>query len=1036
MEPGDSQIPDFLTLYRKTNRRGWSYPVENIEYNEDLGYFLWSKIKSMVYREQYELLAFNELEQVKEPHRSALHSFLVNIWAYGKNVPESRRDTPLVEIIEKSLKIGPKYAKYIDGLKSWLMTKKFNRQNLSSELKETYETSYPNEAKFTCIGDIFRSNQLFPWIPPNPDIVAITGEEVEVEPWAGQMFRAELRAYLHSKEEFLFFKPNNDERTLLVDNTKAAYEGPQWKLGPVRAANVRGPSRVAWIPRELRESRAAVVEEQSSSLRIRWIDSEVRRLLRADKRCAMETRSNVLHKQLIDAIKEYERFNHKLKRKEKSERWSYCRDFKKEGLTKNRVLCRIMLEELRDRFPTAQAFQTVRFFDDWEFELDGVTYKTKRGHGLGMANALTTLMQIVIERMTVSRMVDIKIVKSFYNNDDAALIFESEQCTRRYCDIDRNTCEALGLAYKTKSTFIAHQHLVFCEQYVSPDAFTNDKSTFAYASLALLMKAINASHAREMSLSMNIRNVRSTFAQTVCDYWGPVLFSNEFTRPRCLGGWFRLIEQGVDTSFKNINANMVVPQMEESANYAYLETKLEYTPWKKKFFVPEKTRSIAKETRDHEVLALSGKKLKEEFVPRGVYKIPTKRSLVYDQEWLVDRDEKLFLGRNDIFRAERNIQENVRAWIAFEKKLKSNFSKACSWWSKRRTKRRTFGDVYRSECDKRPKEDILPPIYERIEISSFEASYTDDMEFEHPYRTPDAQQDLRLFKAGIALESYPRKMGMTDRIHLGAKDFPKGKKGGAQRAISLRHLYGTGKVPLKIWNLFLVPSEKTFPYWHNPFAIGAISDALGRNYNSYIPKYISDEKKELIAARDRWYGRALTWKEWMVIGSNHPSDILLLYLIRESWNAKPVWGENHQLEAVSRVLKRFPGCGQFIEQSKTFRFDDVTDLLEKWIEVGLRREYRQKEKNDKRLWKEAERRENALFQEFDHEINPVAEQIFVTEHYQQRNDPPDIFKEEGVEEEVLQGAEEFLDEIFFEEDEYIPFEDEVTVEDQLSDIFL
>jgi len=49
-------------------------------------------------------------------------------------------------------------------------------------------------------------------------------------------------------------------------------------------------------------------------------------------------------------------------RRKDTDPWSYCRDFKKEGLTKPRILIRIMLEELRDRLPWTTCFRETAFF--------------------------------------------------------------------------------------------------------------------------------------------------------------------------------------------------------------------------------------------------------------------------------------------------------------------------------------------------------------------------------------------------------------------------------------------------------------------------------------------------------------------------------------------------------------------------------------------------------------------------------------------------------------------------------------------------
>lgn len=982
VEASDSRVPNFLTSMSRNKRNGWRYPCGLIEFDESIGFFLWTKIKKLVIDQRWFQLVNEELESIKEPYRSCLHSFLVNAWAYSEAVPSDQQDIPLPRIIERSLKEGPAFAKYLDGLKSWLMTLKCSRQNFSDELKETYQSMF-FQAKFKGVGDIYRSNQLFPWQPPRPDIVEITATKPEQLPKALEDFRQEIRKFLQ-KEKLLFFKPNNDYKVHYSDNTKMAQEGPNWKLRPGKPALYRGRSRVAFIPRELKEARAAVVEEQDSVLRIKWIDAEVRRILQADKRAKMETRPNVLYAQLVDAVKERTRFNHKTRRKELSQRWSYCRDFKKEGLTKDRTLVRIMLEELHRRWPESGAFECPWFFDNWTFELDGQLYEAGRGHGLGMCNALTTLMQIGIEEVTRGRFeTETGLTDSFYLNDDAALIFESERQARRYAEIDRNVCDNLGLSYKAKSTFLARQHVTFCELYVGL-TYLNDKSCFSYCELANLCKAINASHARSLALSMNLRNVPRRFISRCVMYWGPVLYSNEFTRPRALGGWFRAIERGVDVSFINENALRPVQQMEEAANYSYLQTRLEYKPW------------------------LKLKSLK------------TKRALSYPAEWLQERGEKLEIEANSTFRAESNIDNNVRAWKTFEKILKLNFRKNCRWWAKNPSRRRLIRDIYRTEADSRPKEDIIPPIYEREETSSFEAAFTDDSEFEHPYRTPSQDIDLLLYKKGLQITSYPRKMGITEPMSLHGKDSKlRNLKGPAKRAIALRHLYGTGKVPLKVWNVYLVPDQATFKFWHYPFHIGAVADAWSRNYNSYIPTYVPEEKKKLLQERDLHYGRELSWREWMLIGQVHPADITMLWLLRETWQYQNVYGENTQLENLVKGMKIHPGLGVFLNTIEKWDIENIASLYEKWIlahkVLELKRKITREEKNAQQRIMESE------ITVIDVPNKVVEDEFWIQEYYDSRNDPEGLYEELGVQEVIEQTEEELLDSINFplpEEEDY------------------
>jgi hypothetical protein len=896
--PADSEVPDFKTTETPRSRRGWQYPLKPIKFDSEVGKFLWNKVKYLASRERWEELAYNDLLTINEPYRSNLHGFLVNLFSYTLAVPENRRDLSIYTILRRSLQEGPAFADYVSDLKSYLFAMKHGRRLFSQEIKNRFEND-EIPFVFTCVGDIYRSNSLFYWTPENPDIVGITSEEPFESPEIISEFRDKTRQYLENPK-FCFFKANNDYKTFYTDNTKKAKEGMNWQLDPVKPASIRGVSKVAFIPRELSGSRAAVVEDSDSVLRIRWIDSEVKRIIAHDKRAKMETRTDVLRNQLIDALQERVRRGYKTNRKESSERWAYCRDFKKEGLTKNRTLLRVMLEELHTRFPECEAFKTTWFFDSWRFELEGKEYFAKRGHGLGMANALTTLMQIIIEEMTKERVAsDVRVIASFYCNDDAAIILDSEDHADRYSIIDRTLCEGLGLSFKEKSSYVARQHLNFCEQYVGVDYNLNNKTAYSYESLFILWKGINASHARELAMSLNLQGISKEMASYVVKYWGPVLYKNEYTRPRSLGGWFREISQGVDISFMEENALRQVPQMEEAANYAYQETKLIYTPWKS-------------------------------WKPRL-----TKKAQVYPQEWLLSGDRDLYIKRESTFKAESNIGENVRAWKAYEKKLKQNFSKSCSWWAKNRHRRRTFGDVYKSECDLRPKEDIIPPAYMRVETQSFEASYTADVEFEHPYRAPNQHIDLQIWKSGRQVESYPRKMGITTNLRLGSKDIPRQKHGPAQRAISLRHLRGPKKVPLKIWNLYLVPDQKTFDYWHNPFAVGRVADSWRRNYNSYIPTYLSPKKKDLLELRDQYFGRKLTWIEWMSVGTLNPADIQLLSLFRD--NIDDTLGPDERMsvsfDRLIREFRKYPGFGRYLDSLEDYSPETIINGFAKWVEV-------------------------------------------------------------------------------------------------------
>lgn len=316
--------------------------------------------------------------------------------------------------------------------------------------------------------------------------------------------------------------------------------------------------------------------------------------------------------------------------------WSYCRDFKKEGLTKPREILRVMMEELHLAYPTCKAFLDVGFFDRFRIILeDGSIHEPRRGHGLGMANDLTTLMQIIIESM-VRKRTGISPKWSGYVNDDAALSFRNYAEASEYADEDRVVCESLSLIYKSKATFLSPTSIVMCEVYVQKmNPAANVKAVFASESLKNLLKSINPSHARSMANLMNIENVDPEWLYEITDYWGWVLYRNEQSDPDWMGGWWRQIRLGIDVSFWNLKGH-VLDLPRSCAFRAYQEVNVEFRPWEKK--------------RKFESKAAQGG--------------------CFSKEFLIDAD---LMTVEDEFRPSVDSAENCRAWKAFEKKLQKTF---------------------------------------------------------------------------------------------------------------------------------------------------------------------------------------------------------------------------------------------------------------------------------------------------------------------------------------------------------------------------
>jgi len=75
----------------------------------------------------------DDLSHLHEPERSVLHSFLVNLKAYASAVPVQRRYLQIHEIYSRSISEGPSFAKWISGLKTFILARYNQRLYMNAE---------------------------------------------------------------------------------------------------------------------------------------------------------------------------------------------------------------------------------------------------------------------------------------------------------------------------------------------------------------------------------------------------------------------------------------------------------------------------------------------------------------------------------------------------------------------------------------------------------------------------------------------------------------------------------------------------------------------------------------------------------------------------------------------------------------------------------------------------------------------------------------------------------------------------------------
>jgi hypothetical protein len=153
--------------------------------------------------------------------------------------------------------------------------------------------------------------------------------------------------------------------------------------------------------------RDTVIADISSNYSLRWIERSMRHILQYVPESAVTLHSSSFEKRLNDVV--YTKGYHIL------------RDIKKCGITYNSPdLFPVVAEEL-ERFTGDRRFRRLKIFQNFFIQDDDIKYKAERGYGLGMANHVVTLCNIVIYRMTrnaVSQRYKNFKVKNITGNDD------------------------------------------------------------------------------------------------------------------------------------------------------------------------------------------------------------------------------------------------------------------------------------------------------------------------------------------------------------------------------------------------------------------------------------------------------------------------------------------------------------------------------------------------------------------------------------------------------------------------------------------
>jgi len=291
--------------------------------------------------------------------------------------------------------------------------------------------------------------------------------------------------------------------------------------------------------------RDTIIADITANNSIRWLERAMRHILQYIPESADCLHSSTFLKRREDVV--YQVGHHVL------------RDIKKCGLTYNvRELFPIVKEKLLERI-NDRRWNRMNIYSRLIIIDDDAEFEAKRGYGLGMANHLVTLCNIVIHRMARGTIGDCNVkCKAIFGNDDADVVFfgpDASRISKCYMDSESDIHEHLGNMINRKKSCIKPYGL-FYEEYNKPG--WKHKESLVCNALACAYLAPNIRVAKHYVYSQSDR-FNSPWAidqlKRVVSFWGAQYFTPEdelYVHYEC-GGWLNFCKSGLKTTLEDID---------------------------------------------------------------------------------------------------------------------------------------------------------------------------------------------------------------------------------------------------------------------------------------------------------------------------------------------------------------------------------------------------------------------------------------------------------------------------------------------------
>jgi hypothetical protein len=249
-------------------------------------------------------------------------------------------------------------------------------------------------------------------------------------------------------------------------------------------------------------------------------------------------------------VKDNDEFDARFNSFKKSSKWFYCRDLKKDGLTKVRPAIQAVCRAIARKYPTLPCNKYFSIYNDLWINIDDVWHNPPRGTGLGMCSALTTILQSAIFSLTRDLMYDeyqsSGMADAIFYNDDAALGFDVQDTAEDYIMAEDTIFSRFGFICSKTKSFMA-DYFVLCENY--SDERLDTKDSYQRYLLELPLTAVNVSHAKFL-FAQNLRSISTvdwtSYISKYVTRFGREYYFLEERNAAQLGGWVPAVYMNID----------------------------------------------------------------------------------------------------------------------------------------------------------------------------------------------------------------------------------------------------------------------------------------------------------------------------------------------------------------------------------------------------------------------------------------------------------------------------------------------------------